>query len=742
MKRKFSHAFHASSVYNILQFIIFIFTDSEENQVSPITGSTLSRGLTPLSNSSSTLSLSLESSIGGVDSSTPKSTASVINLSLPKSQLETPNFDRKQMSPPVRHWKKFLKDQASTVDDKMEHKNNPTPAHAYVKEELFQVQDNSIDNSNIAQNLCLKDQKRIKIENIVADVTTEDNDHAAAHALLSLSNSPTDLSASNKLSTLPYIHNRITHSVPNDIFHPKPMHFSNIKQMSSPQTEPTQKTSSLPIPVPPLQPTMLNLRSILSSPPIGRGVLSSLHNKYSHSNDILSLPQLSSSPLMLPSPNTKFLPSMKPPTSFAHFSNTSPFLLLQNRTFLNMPEQPQNLSLNQQNQIPINTLPCDVRLPQHPIRPSPKQSAANNRLPPPLTDHRNILATMKNNCQTLSHLPSTVNQISSSTSLTNSTNNILREIQYNRPDRISALSSNLPMGNIINLPSVPFRRQQPLSSCISSAPVTDFRIPTSVPTMPQMTPVPNDTLSPSSIENSEQNHQSNATHTKISPNVDQVRTPRSPLRTPSLLNHSRPPSKASSKPYQCRECRKGFSTQSGYAKHQQLHCTNQIQRSFSCKFCAKGYTSLSALKMHIRTHTLPCKCETCGKSFSRPWLLQGHVRTHTGEKPFACDYCTRSFADKSNLRAHLQTHLQTKKYSCPICHKTFSRMSLLNKHTDGSSGSCHALMQQENNGDEMRMQDNEEEECVETLAGLSSNPLMSNITNTSLTGSFGGWIRT
>ena len=162
MKRKFSHAFHASSVYNILQFITFyIFTDSEENQVSPITGSTLSRGLTPLSNSSSTLSLSLESSIVGVDSSTTKSTASVINLSIPKNQLKTPNFDRKQISPPVRHWKKFLKDQASTVDDKVEHKDNPTPAHAYVKEEIFQIQESLIDNTNIAQNLCIMDQKQM-----------------------------------------------------------------------------------------------------------------------------------------------------------------------------------------------------------------------------------------------------------------------------------------------------------------------------------------------------------------------------------------------------------------------------------------------------------------------------------------------------------------------------------------------------------------------------------------------------
>jgi len=152
--------------------------------------------------------------------------------------------------------------------------------------------------------------------------------------------------------------------------------------------------------------------------------------------------------------------------------------------------------------------------------------------------------------------------------------------------------------------------------------------------------------------------------------------------------------KPSSKAYHCSECKKGFSTQSGFIKHDELHKSNQIQRDFSCRFCNKFYTTLSALKMHVRTHTLPCKCNICGKSFSRPWLLQGHVRTHTGEKPFSCNFCLRSFADKSNLRAHLQTHLQTKKYSCQKCQKTFSRMSLLNKHTESNckSGQISVLL--------------------------------------------------
>ncbi|XP_066143422.1 zinc finger protein SNAI2 [Euwallacea fornicatus] len=137
--------------------------------------------------------------------------------------------------------------------------------------------------------------------------------------------------------------------------------------------------------------------------------------------------------------------------------------------------------------------------------------------------------------------------------------------------------------------------------------------------------------------------------------------------------------------HQCPDCGKSYSTFSGLSKHRQFHCAagEGPKKSFSCKYCEKVYVSLGALKMHIRTHTLPCKCTICGKAFSRPWLLQGHIRTHTGEKPFSCTYCNRAFADRSNLRAHLQTHSDVKKYSCATCSKTFSRMSLLTKHTEG-----------------------------------------------------------
>lgn len=103
---------------------------------------------------------------------------------------------------------------------------------------------------------------------------------------------------------------------------------------------------------------------------------------------------------------------------------------------------------------------------------------------------------------------------------------------------------------------------------------------------------------------------------------------------------SDPPSPDPADLFHCAQCGKSCGGAAALSRHQLSGCSagaNAVEHSasrtaFRCKHCPKEYSSLGALKMHIRSHTLPCVCGTCGKAFSRPWLLRGHIRTHTGER--------------------------------------------------------------------------------------------------------------
>lgn len=111
---------------------------------------------------------------------------------------------------------------------------------------------------------------------------------------------------------------------------------------------------------------------------------------------------------------------------------------------------------------------------------------------------------------------------------------------------------------------------------------------------------------------------------------------RESLQPPSLplvtIFPAVPSNCSSQERFECLDCHNEHLSFVDLARHKQLQCEWSSKKYFNCKYCEKEYISLGALKMHIRTHTLPCVCKLCGKAFSRPWLLQGHIRTHTGQQ--------------------------------------------------------------------------------------------------------------
>lgn len=153
------------------------------------------------------------------------------------------------------------------------------------------------------------------------------------------------------------------------------------------------------------------------------------------------------------------------------------------------------------------------------------------------------------------------------------------------------------------------------ATCLTTGLVWDLSVlptlylPTSQ-TEPSATPGPLDLSSPSSLSsNASSSGEEDEGRTSDPPSPEPVHTyaPRQRMKCTGVMAHVSPPEE---------EEREAPVTAS--------------RPAFLCKHCPKEYTSLGALKMHIRSHTLPCVCTTCGKAFSRPWLLRGHIRTHTG----------------------------------------------------------------------------------------------------------------
>ncbi|XP_039233058.1 uncharacterized protein LOC6523723 isoform X4 [Drosophila yakuba] len=145
------------------------------------------------------------------------------------------------------------------------------------------------------------------------------------------------------------------------------------------------------------------------------------------------------------------------------------------------------------------------------------------------------------------------------------------------------------------------------------------------------------------------------------------------------------------KPHQCQQCMKSFSSNHQLVQHIRVHTG---EKPYKCSYCDRRFKQLSHVQQHTRLHTgeRPYKCHLpdCGRAFIQLSNLQQHLRNHDAQveraknRPFHCNICGKGFATESSLRTHTSKHAALiggpNATSCPVCHKLFLGTEALLDH--------------------------------------------------------------
>jgi len=153
----------------------------------------------------------------------------------------------------------------------------------------------------------------------------------------------------------------------------------------------------------------------------------------------------------------------------------------------------------------------------------------------------------------------------------------------------------------------------------------------------------------------------------------------------TLSNHQ----KSHTKPFECKDCEKRFSTKYQLKDHRLVQHENPNE--FQCKVCKKSLRSKQSLNFHLQTHeenpAKPFKCLKCQKSFRLKQQLKLHqMNKHSDSKHFACDLCQMRFSILMQIRKHIEIHKKEKRFKCEVCLKSFAFKNDFNDHMERHAG--------------------------------------------------------
>ena len=103
----------------------------------------------------------------------------------------------------------------------------------------------------------------------------------------------------------------------------------------------------------------------------------------------------------------------------------------------------------------------------------------------------------------------------------------------------------------------------------------------------------------------------------------------------------------------CDQCDRVCTSQLALKNHQR-----KAHMFSPCDICgvtvSDAQMSYHKRKQHSDASTLPYYCAECGKGFVTQEKFKNHMNIHTGERPHSCDYCERKFTDSSNRNKHMR----------------------------------------------------------------------------------------